>query len=52
MVKDKDRGIASSRAETINHHNGQLFRKISKITRLENCIMEIDTARGVISGSQ
>ena len=51
MVKDKDRRSASNRAETINHHNGQLLRKIPKITRLENCIMEIDTVRGVISVS-
>ena len=51
MVKDKDRRSASNRAETTNHHNGQLLRKIPKITRLENCIMEIDTVRGVISVS-
>ncbi len=48
MVRDKGRRIASERAETINHHNGELLRKIPKITRLENCIMEIDTVRGVI----
>ena len=52
MAREKDRRVASSRAEAINHHNGQLFRKIPKITRLENCIMEIDTVRGVISVSQ
>ena len=51
MVKDKDRRSAANRAETINHHNGELLRKIPKITRLENCIMEIDTVRGVISVS-
>ena len=51
MVKDKDRRSASNHAETINHHNGELLRKIPKITRLENCIMEIDTVRGVISVS-
>ncbi len=51
MVRDKGRRIASERAETINHHNGELLRKIPKITRLENCIMEIDTVRGVISVS-
>jgi hypothetical protein len=52
MARDKDRRVASSRAEAINHQNGQLFRKIPKVTRLENCIMEIDTVRGVISVSQ
>jgi len=51
MVKDKDRGIASDRAETINHLKGESPRKFPKITRLENCIMEIDTIRGVISVS-
>ena len=49
MRREKDRRVASDRAETINHHNGQLLRKIPKITRLENCVMEIDSARGVIS---
>ena len=52
MARDKDRRVASNRAEAINHQNGQLFRKIPKITRFENCIMEIDTVRGVISVSQ
>jgi len=52
MTRDKDRRVASNRAEAINHHNGQLFRKVPKITRLENCVMEIDTVRGVISVSQ
>jgi hypothetical protein len=52
MARDKDRRVASNRAEAINHQNGQLFRKIPKITRLENCVMEIDTVRGVISVSQ
>jgi hypothetical protein len=44
MAREKDRKVASSRAEAINHHNGELFRKIP-------CIMEIDTVRGVISVS-
>jgi len=52
MARDKDRRVASNRAEAINHQNGQVFRKIPKITRLENCVMEIDTVRGVISVSQ
>ena len=52
MIRDKDLRIASNRAETINHQNGAPFRKIPKVTRLENCVMEIDTARGVISVSQ
>ena len=51
MVRDKDRRIASDRAETINHLKGESLRKVPKITRLENCIMEIDTVRGVISVS-
>ena len=45
---NKDRRIALDRAETINHQNGAPFRKIPKITRIENCVMEIDSARGVI----
>jgi hypothetical protein len=49
MVRDKDRRIASGRAETINHLSGAPFRKIPKVTRLENCVMEIDSTRGVIS---
>lgn len=40
--------IALDRAETINHQNGTPFMKFPKITRLENCTMEIDSARGVI----
>ncbi len=52
MVKNKERRIAWDRAETINHQNGAPLRKIPKVTRLENCVMEIDTARGVISVSQ
>jgi len=52
MVRDKDRRIASDRAETINHLKGESPRKFPKITRLENCVMEIDTVRGVISVSQ
>ena len=50
MPKDKDRRVAN-RSETINHHNGQLQRNIPKITRLENCIMEINNVRGIISVS-
>ena len=49
MPKDKDRRIAANRSETINHHNGQLHRKIPNVTRLENCIMEINNVRGIIS---
>ena len=52
MIKDRERRIASDRAETINHQNGAPFRKVPKITRLENCVMEIDRARGVISVAQ
>jgi hypothetical protein len=52
MIKPRERRIASDRAETINHQNGAPFKKIPKITRLENCVMEIDTTRGVISVSQ
>jgi hypothetical protein len=52
MAKDKECRVASNRAEAINHHNGRLFTKIPKITRLENCVMEIDTVRGVITVSQ
>jgi len=48
MAREKDRRVESSRAEAIKHHKGELFRKIPKITRLEDCVMEIDTVRGVI----
>lgn len=51
MAREKDRRVASSRAETINHLNGAPFIKIPKVTRLENCTMEIDNARGVITVS-
>jgi hypothetical protein len=45
---NNNRRIALDRAETINHKNGTPFMKLPKITRLENCTMEIDSARGVI----
>lgn len=51
-MKPRECRIASDRAETINHQNGLLFKKIPKITRFENCVMEIDRARGVISVAQ
>lgn len=48
---NKGRRIALDRAETINHHNGAPYKRIPRITRFENCVMEIDSARGVISVS-
>jgi len=45
---NNNRRIALDRAETINNQNGTPFLKSPKITRLENCTMEIDSARGVI----
>jgi len=45
---NNNRRIALDRAETINHQNGTPFMKFPKITRLENCTMEIDSARGLI----
>jgi hypothetical protein len=43
-----NRRAALDRAETINQINGNPYMKFPKITRLENCTMEIGSARGVI----
>ena len=48
---NNNRRIALDRAEAINHQNGNPYMKSPKVTRIENCTMEIDLARGVIRGS-
>ena len=46
MASEKDRRVASNRAQSINYLGTR--NKLPKITRFENCKMEIDSARGVI----
>ena len=48
MASEKDRRIASTRAQAINYLKSAVTKR-PKITRFENCTMDIDTARGVIT---